>query len=351
MTRKALQNVIAEDLRMIAGDGLAFESLRGKTILVTGANGFLPAYLVEALLHLNESRKLGLRVIGLVRSPEKAKARFASHLSRPDFSLDTQSLLEPLRFSGPIDVIVHAASQASPKFYGIDPVGTLAPNVLGTYRLLELAREKKSSDFLFFSSSEVYGQSAQAASLEENSYGVTDCMKVRSCYAESKRMGETMCVSWAHQYGVPVKVVRPFHIYGPGMASDDGRVFADFVADIVANRNIVMKSDGSAVRAYCYLADATRAFLTVLLNGQHGEAYNVGNPAAQASVLELAERLVRLFPERKLRVERITSGGGNAYLSSPINRLGPNVSKLESLGWHAVTGLDEGFRRTVESYL
>ncbi len=80
-------------------------------------------------------------------------------------------------------------------------------------------------------------------------------------------MGETMCVSWCHQYNIPIKIVRPFHTYGPGMRLDDGRVFADFVADIVNFRDIIMKSDGSAQRAFCYLADATVAFFTVLLKG------------------------------------------------------------------------------------
>ncbi len=344
--------IITQDLEEIAREPLNFDDLSGKTVLITGASGFFPAYLVETLLFLNEKKNLNIKIIGLVRNLEKAQKRFAHYQEREDLELDTQSLSHPLRFSGPIDFVIHAASQASPKYYGKDPVGTLMPNVIGTYHLLELAREKKSQGFLFFSSSEIYGQSLDREPLHEKSFGITDCFQVRACYAESKRMGETLCLSWGHQYRVPVKIMRPFHVYGPGMALDDGRVFADFVADIVAQRNIVMKSDGTATRSYCYLADATRAFFTIWLKGSNAEAYNVGNEAAQASVLDLAERLVKLFPERGLRVERWKAPEPNLnYLPSPISKLSPNTRKIQELGWSPRYSIEDGFRRAVQSYL
>ena len=136
----------------------------------------------------------------------------------------------------------------------------------------------------------------------ETEYGYLDPATVRACYGESKRMGETLCVAYHAQYGVPAKIVRPFHTYGPGMDLSDGRVFADFVADLVARRDLVMKSDGRAQRAFCYLADATVGFFTVLLRGEAGAAYNVGNPDAEVSILELARTLANLFPERGVRV-------------------------------------------------
>ncbi len=343
-------HIITEDLFEISNSDLKFDALAGQTILVTGANGFLPAYMIETLLFLNETKNLGARIIGLIRNEEKAKERFKYYEHRNDFTLVKKDLREELIFSEPVDLIIHAASQASPKYYGIDPVGTLAPNVIGTYRLLELARQKKSLGFFYFSSSEVYGQIPGSDPINEKNFGFSDCLQVRSCYSESKRMGETMCISWSHQYGIPVKIVRPFHTYGPGMATDDGRVFADFVADIVAKRNIVMKSDGQAIRAYCYLADATRAFFTVLLKGENCTAYNVGNDEAQLSVIDLADTLVELFPERNLRVERWTENRGQGYLASSLNRLVPDTSKLRALGWRPTHSIPDGFKRTVMSY-
>jgi len=175
-------------------------------------------------------------------------------------------------------------------------------------------------------------------------------MSVRSCYAESKRAGETMCVCWQHQYGVPAKIVRPFHTYGPGMRPDDGRVFADFVSDVVNARDIQMKSDGAARRTYCYVADATSAFFAVLLNGQSGQAYNVGNPDAEVSVLELARILVGLDPKKGLRVVRRSRPPGDEYVPSAVQRVRPDISKVRALGWAPTTGIEEGFGRTIRSF-
>jgi nucleoside-diphosphate-sugar epimerase len=162
-------------------------------------------------------------------------------------------------------------------------------------------------------------------------------------------MGETICISWLHQYGVPAKIIRPFHTYGPGMALDDGRVYADFISDIVNNRDIIMESDGSARRAFCYLSDATLAAFTILLNGKNGEAYNMGNPDCEISILDLAMRLVQLFPRKNLKViEKETQNSG--YLKSIVSRICPDLTKIRDIGWNPVIDIDEGFLRTIQSY-
>ncbi len=345
--------IIEEDLAKITSFDLPWSKFEGKTVLVSGANGFLPAYLVETLLYLNETKhQIPTQVIGLVRNVDKARVRFVEYLSRNDLKLIVQDVSVPVKINGPVDFIIHAASQASPKYFGSDPVGTLSANVLGTYHLLNLAQTKQVEGFLFFSSGEVYGQvPPDQIPIYETAYGYLDPASVRACYAESKRMGETMCVAWHHQFGVPVKIVRPFHTYGPGMRLDDGRVFADFVANIVHNQDIVMMSDGSAIRPFCYLADATAGFFTVLLKGQAGQAYNIGNPEAEISILDLAETLVALFPEKKLHVVRqptvVTPSG---YLPSPIVRNSPDITKVRQLGWHTETSVPVGFARTIRSF-
>lgn len=342
--------VVAEDLERIAAAPLPWEELAGRTVVITGANGFLPAYMVETLLFLNETKRLDVRIVGVVRDREKAQTRFEGRLGDA-LSLLVQDASSPLKLDGPADFIVHAASQASPKFYGKDPAGTILPNVVGTYNLLELARTRKSKAFLFFSSGEVYGTlRPEQIPIKEAECGHVDPMNVRSCYAEGKRAGETLCVSWAHQHGIPAKIVRPFHTYGPGMSLDDGRVYSDFVADVVAGRDIVMKSDGAAIRPYCYLADATIAFFMVLLKGETCQAYNVGNPKAEVSVLELAELLAHMFPEKRLRVVKHIGPRPPGYLQSPIPRNCPDIAKIQTLGWAPMLGLESGFRRTVQFY-
>jgi len=344
--------IIEEDLAVIANSDLAWSDFAGKVVLISGANGFLPAYMVETLLYLN-AQKLSqpVKVIALVRNLERAEARFATYSNDANLKFLVQDVCAPVKVDGPVDYVIHAASQASPKYYGVDPVGTLSANVLGTHRLLELARDKRAKGFLFFSSGEVYGHVDPAhIPTAEDAYGYVDPTDVRSCYAEGKRLGETMCICWTHQYQVPTKIVRPFHTYGPGMRLDDGRVFADFVADILNERDIVMKSDGTTVRAFCYLSDAVRGFFTVLLKGRVGHAYNIGNDRGEVSVQELARILVGLFPEKQLKVITCVSAQAPGYLKSAIMRTCPDISKARQLGWDPIISVADGFRRTIGSF-
>jgi nucleoside-diphosphate-sugar epimerase len=164
-------------------------------------------------------------------------------------------------------------------------------------------------------------------------------------------MGETICVSWMQQFGIPVVMVRPFHTYGPGMDLSDGRVYADFVANMVAKKDIQMNSDGSAVRAFCYITDAVYGFFLVLLKGEAGSAYNVGSDRNICSILQLAEILVGLFPESNLKVVRMPSENKTGYLNTLVSKTAPDVSRLRSLGWgFNETSIEKGFLRTINSY-
>lgn len=351
MTTSGRHPIVEDDLRRITSCQLPWQEFAGKTVLISGANGFLPAYMVETLLYLNEQRNdPPTRVIGLVRNLERAETRFSVYRGRPDLCFLVQDVCKPVVIDESIHFIIHAASQASPKYYGVDPVGTLSANILGTAHLLNLAVSHSVKAFLFFSSGEVYGQvDPSQIPINETNYGYLNSVDVRSCYGESKRMGETMCVSWAHQHGVPAKIVRPFHTYGPGMRLDDGRVFADFVADIVHHRDITLKSDGSAIRPFCYLADATSGFFTVLLRGEIGQPYNVGT-TEEISIHDLAYLLVGLFPENELQVVRTTATRTAGYLQSPILRNCPDIDKVRKLGWEPLISIREGFHRTVRSF-
>jgi len=350
--------VVQEDLERVLQEDLPWHRFDGATVLVTGASGFLATYIVETLLARNELRnpsaaaaRSRTRVLALVRSEGKARARYGHVLGRGDLEIRVGDASVPFVEPGPIDFIVHAASLATPNAYGVDPVGTLLPNAVGTCHVLELAREKGSQGVLFFSSGEVYGvMDPTDIPTSEDQMGRLDPAALRACYAEGKRVGETLCVAYAHQYGVPTRIVRPFHTYGPGMALNDGRVFSDFVGDIVAGHDIVMKSNGRAVRPFCYISDATRGFFTALLLGTDGQPYNVANPAAEVSVRELAETLVAGFPERALKVVRTDRDPGDPYLESPAPRSGLDVSRLKRLGWVPSTSIVDGFQRTVRSF-
>lgn len=343
--------IVLADMELLTGQySIPWDNLSNKTVIITGASGFLAAYMVETLLYLNETRQLNIQVLAVVRNRQGYVSRFAHHLARPDLVCIEQDICTPLQIDRKIDFIIHAASQASPKFYASDPVGTLGANVFGTAHMLDLARQCRAKSFLYFSSAEVYGEPSHVPTAETD-YGYIDPLSVRSCYAESKRMGENMCVSWHHQYGVPAKIVRPFHTYGPGMRLDDGRVYADFVADVVNARDIILKSDGLARRSFCYLAEATAGFWMVLLKGANAQAYNIGNPQGDISIRDLAAMVAGLYPEKRISVKLEQRIELEEYLPSQISVTCPDITLARNLGWNPIMSIEDGFRKTIESYL
>ena len=345
--------IVHKDLAQIVKSNVNWNRFKNKTIFISGGAGLLPSYLVQSLLHANRLHNLKLKVICMSRSSESLNKRLEYWLNDPSLKIIIHNVTRPIPVEIiPSDFVIHAASQSSPKFYAIDPVGTLLTNTVGTQHLLEYAVRSKAERFMFFSSGEVYGIPLNPTEpITETSYGYLDPMNVRSCYAESKRIGETMSIAWAKQYGLDTVVVRPFHTYGPGMALDDGRVFADFVADVVAKRDIVIRGDGSEKRCFCYLADATVGFLSVLLNGINSEAYNVANPSCEISMKNLAKLISKLFPNRNIKIRFEDSDTKKNYIKSPILKALPSIEKIKKLGWLPETSLEEGFTKTIKSFI
>lgn len=346
--------IIQEDLRQITTSPIVdWEKFRGTTVLISGANGMLPSYMVESLHYLNETQAYNIKVIALVRNMEKAKKVFADCPAQYSLEFLVQDVANEINYDGRIDYIIHAASQAAPSYYGVDPVGTFKANTLGTINMLELARKKKVKGFLYFSTGSVYGSVPNESSfLKEDCIGVVDTLDVRSCYAESKRAGENACVCYHHQYGVPAKIVRIFHTFGPKVNLNDGRVFSDFCMNILNNHDIVLKSDGSAKRPFCYVADAVIAYFKILLDGEAASAYNVGGDENhEISVKDLSELLVGLYPNKHLKVvfDINTEDITYAKMKTPQKQILADLSRIRSLGWKQHYSVRDCFDRTIRA--
>jgi UDP-glucuronate decarboxylase len=342
-----LHPVVAADVDALLDHDLPWEQLRGATVLVTGASGMLPSYVVHTLLRLNDRHDAGVTVLGLVRNESKARAILAPYLDRPDFRLVVQDVAAPVPLDGALDLVVHGASAARPSLHNADPVGTMRANVLGTMCLLDLAVEK-GARFALMSSAEVYGLQPESTELiDENSYGGFDILSPRACYSEGKRAAETLCAAYGHQHGVVCRIGRFGHIYGPGMALDDGRVQAEFAAKVLACEDIVLNSDGSATRTYTYVADAMAGFFYALLLGQD-VVYNIADPDGLVSIRQLAEVFAAARPDAGIGVTVKVADTTGMY--SAAKAQGLSSARLRELGWRPSVSLAEGVSRMLASH-
>lgn len=345
-----LTSIIREDIEQISKN-IDTSKCEGNTFLITGANGLLARYIVETLIYLNDYKlKKRCKIIALCRNKNDAIKKFCDYIDRSDFELLIQTVEEEIKYTESVDYIFHAASQANTKVFYSNPVGTLSANTIGTYNLLKYANEKKVKGFLFFSSGAVYGDANMATEfVKENQYYSIDPLEITSCYSESKKMAENMCFSFYKQFKLPTKIIRIGHTYGPGIDLNDGRVFSDFIKNILDNKDLIIKSDGEAKRAFCYLTDAINAFFLVLFNGEPGEAYNMSNNDCFVSIKELAEILTKkVFKDRGLHVIFNHSKSKNT-LNNKVN-VSICTDKIYKLGWEPKIRIEDGFERTVLSF-
>lgn len=278
------------------------------------------------------------------RNEKYAHKRFEAYWGNPLFSFICHNVIEPFSLDIPFDYMVHGASNASPKRYATDPVGTMKSNLGGGSNLLELAKEKKAR-LLYISSGEVYGE-GDGSDFTEDYSGYVDCLNPRACYPSSKRASETLCVSYKEQYGVDVVIARPCHIYGSDIERDD-RAFAQFLRKAKAGEDILLKSDGSQVRSYCHVDDCASALLYILLRGINGKAYNIANRDSVLSIKELAELIAQTVGV-KIMYDIPSNSESKGY--SKVQRAVLDSSLLESLGWRPQISLKEGLRRVLGIY-
>jgi UDP-glucuronate decarboxylase len=345
-------SVVRRDAEAIATSlGPHAQQLAGSTVLITGASGFLCSYLVDSLVALNDRGLQPPCRIVAVDSFATGIATRLEHLEgREDLSLIRHDVTQPLP-DIEADWIIHGASIASPSVYRRYPLETIDVNVQGTRNALELARRVGVHGVLYISSSEVYGDPEPAFIPTSEEYrGTVSFTGPRACYDESKRLAETLCMTYYRLFDLPVKIVRPFNVYGPSQRLDDGRIIPDLMHAAVKGESLVLRSDGGPTRAFCYITDAVRAMWRLLLSEERGEAFNVGNDEEEITIRDLAVRLreVALHPVLEIT---LTPSEDLDYLTDNPQRRCPDLTKLKTrLSWKPEVSLTTGLRRTLTSY-
>lgn len=355
MSQTTLQGnaVIREDVNRISevlAEGVA--PLAGTTILVTGGSGFLCSYFLETIAYMNDTVfRHPCRIISVDNLRSGLNQRVAHLGERREFHFVHHDVSEPLELDEQVDWIIHGAGIASPTFYRKYPLETVNVNVSGTRRMLELAKREKARSILYLSTSEIYGDPDPGHIPTLESYrGNVSCTGPRACYDESKRLAETLCAIYHSLYKIPVKVVRPFNVYGPGQRLDDCRIIPDLMSAALKKQPLVLFSDGRATRSFCYIRDAVTAMLLVLTSSADGEAFNVGNDELEISIRDLANELAEIAAPPKLEVLYRDSADPQ-YLTDNPQRRCPDISKLRThFGWKPEVGIREGLRRTLTSY-
>jgi UDP-glucuronate decarboxylase len=254
------------------------------------------------------------------------------------------NVIKPLKIAEPLDYVIQAAGIASPYYYRKYPLETLEVATTGTKQVLQLATKHQLKGFLFFSSSEIYGDPDPKHVPTPESYrGNISCLGPRACYDESKRLGETLCAVYHELHGVPTRMVRPFNVYGPGMQERDYRVLPNFASRILAGKPLHVYGSGSQTRTFCYITDAIVGFVKVLLDGAPAQAYNIGNPKPEISMLELAKTMERVT-KRRVRVETVEYP--DTYPGDEPQRRCPDISKASlQLKYQPKVALEDGLGR------
>ncbi|MDO4796934.1 MAG: NAD-dependent epimerase/dehydratase family protein [Coriobacteriales bacterium] len=334
-----------EDVERLAADErIAWGMLDGSRVVITGATGLIGGLLARVLMRRNQRCDTQTSVVLPVRNVPKARAAFGADSNVHIVSWDA-SLGEVPALQG-CDYVVHCASNTDSRLMVERPVDTITTTVAGTQAMLELARAH-GARMCFVSSMEVYG-SGDAGKLDESRGGELDAMSVRSSYPQAKQLAETLCAAYASQYGVDVCVARLAQSFGPGIASTDRRVFAEFARCCLEGRDIALLTDGSKQNMYVYTADAVRALLMLAMRGERGLAYNVANEDTYCSIYHMAQMVAQTFGTTTQVTRVVDEDAARRYAVSGSIRM--DVSRMRALGWEPDFSLTELYGRMIEDW-
>ncbi len=320
--------------------------LEGCSVMITGAAGLILSAAVDILVRYNETHKGKIKILAAGRWIEEMTGRFGSICDKDYFEfVKYDAVRNDNVIEAHADYVIHGASNAFPSLVMSEPVETMMSNFTGMNFLLDYAREHGTKRLLYISSSEVYGRKESTAPFREGEYGFIDQLDPRNSYSVSKRAAETLCASYAHEYGIESVIVRPGHIYGPTASPQDNRVSSAFAYNAARGEDIIMKSDGSQLRSYCYCLDCASAILKVLIKGENLHAYNISNPDSIISIKEMAQLLAEAGGVQLIR-ENASAEEKKSF--NPMSNSSLESVSLEGLGWHGLFDAPRGLGHTVD---
>lgn len=344
-----MQQAILDELDIVIGDiKKEAKILEGKTVLISGGSGFLGSYINAVFYLLNKKvLKKKVKVISVDNYITGFRKNFLIDLEQdPSFTFIHSDIRIPLNLQADVDFVIHAAGLASPFYYKKYPLDTIESAILGAKNLLEFSRITKPKGFLFFSSSEIYGDpEPEHVPTAETYAGRVSSIGPRACYDESKRLTETLCLTYYQMFGVPIKIVRPFNIYGPGMRHTDYRVMPTFLYKGLQGEDLPVHDKGAQTRTFCYITDALTAIFKVLLSGRAGEVYNIGNDKPEVTMYELASMIC----------DNLKTGAKPKKIEYPDNypagepqRRCPDLTKIKKeLGYVPHVDLGTGIKKSI----
>lgn len=331
-----------EDIKKVASLNLPWCDLSGKNILVTGATGMICSTLVETLM---SHKGQDYHVYASGRDETKVNTVFAQYIHNPYFHFLKYDVREPLASDIIFHIIIAGAGVASPQLYATDPVSVMKSNFDGVDNLLSYGVNHGLEKFLYVSSGEIYGE-GDGRVFTENYSGYVNCATLRACYPSAKRATETLCIAYGHQYGIDVRIARPCHIYGPNFSSSDKRVYAQFIRNVIAGEDIVMKSTGSQFRSWCYVVDCVSALLYILLLGDKLQAYNIADESSNITIKELGEMIAGIAGKKLIidLPDDVEQAGFNVVTKSLFS-----TKKLQALGWSVDGNMKDKMKAVIEA--
>ena len=311
--------------------------ISGKKFLISGANGFLGKYFIKTLITMNQSLSKKIRITAIDIKFDKCEIYSDKNVTKIKKDINK---IDNLNFKS--DYVLHAAGIPSPKHYYNKPIEAIFTSITGTKKLLEYSKKNKSK-FIFFSSSEIYGNPDKKNIPTKETYnGNVSCIEDRSCYDEGKRVGETLCYFFKIKQKVNISIFRPFNVFGPGMPKNDYRVFPRFFSSIKRNMPITIFKNGKQTRTFCYVTDAITAMFLVILKGNKF-VYNIGNDSPEINMTKLYEVIKKNVP-KKIKFVKINYPKN--YPQVEPQRRCPDISKIKKeLNFRNKVSLNDSIRR------